>query len=87
LFTEPRTTELPNNRTVERIAPYGAFLYGVLQGWEARHILLFANAVSAIKCTRLGGRTGIPSVEEVLDFLRTRGEDILVGALGKETQR
>ena len=60
---------------------------GLLQGRVARHILLFANAVSAIKCTSPAGRTGIPRVEEALDFLRTRGEGIPVGALGKETQR
>jgi len=66
---------------------HGAFLYGLLQGWEARHILLFANAVSALKCTRLGGRAGIPSLEEVHDFLRTRGKDIPASALGKETRR
>ena len=66
---------------------HGAFLYGLLRGWEARHILLFANAVSALKCTRLGGRIGIPRVDEVLEFLRQRGEPIPAGALGKETQR
>lgn len=66
---------------------HGAFLYGLLQGWGARHILVFANAVSALKCTRLGGRAGIPRVEEVRDFLRTRGEDIPAGTLGKETRR
>jgi len=66
---------------------HGAFLYGLLQGWEARHILVFANAVSALKCTRLDGRTGIPRVDEVLEFLRLRGEHIPAGALGKETQR
>ncbi len=60
---------------------HGAFLYGVLQGWEARHILLFANAVSALKCTRLGGRTGIPRVQEVLDLLRASGKGISAGVL------
>ena len=60
---------------------HGAFLYGVLRGWEARHILLFANAVSALKCTRLGGRTGIPRVKEVLDFLHARGQGIPAGGL------
>ncbi|HXZ44463.1 MAG TPA: PfkB family carbohydrate kinase [archaeon] len=60
---------------------HGAFLYGVLQGWEARHILLFANAVSALKCTRLGGRTGIPCVQEVIELLRASGQGISAGAL------
>ena len=48
---------------------HGAFLYGFLQGWEAGDILRFANAVSALKCACLGGRTGIPRLEEVRRFL------------------
>ena len=48
---------------------HGAFLYGLLQGWEAGDILRFANAVSALKCTRLGGRAGIPTLAEVQAFL------------------
>lgn len=55
---------------------HGAFAYGLLQGWEAEVILTFANAVSALKCTHLGGRTGIPSASEVRVFLRTRGIDL-----------
>jgi sugar/nucleoside kinase (ribokinase family) len=66
---------------------HGAFVYGVLQGWEAGHILRFANAVSALKCTRLGGRTGIPSVHEVDAFLRARGEEIPAPGRGKESPR
>ena len=53
---------------------HGAFLYGLLQGWEAGDILLFANAVSALKCTRLGGRAGIPRVPEVRRFMGVRGQ-------------
>jgi len=52
---------------------HGAFLCGLLRGWEARDILQFANAVSALKCTSLGGRTGIPRIEEVWRFLAARG--------------
>jgi sugar/nucleoside kinase (ribokinase family) len=66
---------------------HGAFVYGVLQGWEAGHILLFANAVSALKCTRLGGRTGIPSRDEALGFLRARGVEIPAPGLEKERPR
>ena len=66
---------------------HGAFLYALLQGWEARDILVFANAVSALKCTRLGGRTGIPRVNEVHAFLRARGIEIPTGASRKEPSR
>lgn len=52
---------------------HGAFLHGLLQGWEAGDILRFANAVSALKCTHLGGRTGIPRLEDVRRFLDACG--------------
>jgi sugar/nucleoside kinase (ribokinase family) len=48
---------------------HGAFLYGLLQGREVGDILRFANAVSALKCTRLGGRADIPTLAEVQAFL------------------
>ncbi len=54
---------------------HGAFLYGLLQGWEAGDILRFANAVSALKCTCLGGRAGIPRVADVWTFLGARGQE------------
>jgi len=55
---------------------HGAFLYGLLQGWEAHDILRFANAVSALKCTALGGRSGIPRIEQVQSFLDATGRGI-----------
>jgi sugar/nucleoside kinase (ribokinase family) len=51
---------------------HGAFLCGLLQGLDAGGILRFANAVSALKCTRLGGRTGIPTLADVRTFLGAR---------------
>jgi sugar/nucleoside kinase (ribokinase family) len=63
---------------------HGAFLYGLLQGWEARDILRFANAVSALKCTRLGGRAGIPRLQEVQAFLQARGAGEFIAASRKE---
>ncbi|RPI09344.1 MAG: hypothetical protein EHM71_06255, partial [Zetaproteobacteria bacterium] len=51
---------------------HGAFLCGLLQGLDAGDILRFANAVAALKCTRLGGRTGIPTLADVRTFLGAR---------------
>jgi sulfofructose kinase len=51
---------------------HGAFLYGVLQGWHLERVLEFASAVAALKCTRLGGRAGIPTMGEAERFLATR---------------
>ncbi len=48
---------------------HGAFIHGMLQSWELAKVLEFASAVAAIKCTQLGGRQGIPSFQQTLDFL------------------
>jgi sulfofructose kinase len=49
---------------------HGAFLYGLLQNWTTKETARFASAVSAIKCTRLGGRAGIPDLKTTLQFLK-----------------
>lgn len=49
---------------------HAGFIYGLLQNWEVVQILRFANAVAALKCLDLGGRKGIPTLEEVEKFLR-----------------
>jgi len=55
---------------------HGAYLYAVLREWDIRRCCVFANAVAAMKCRRLGGRTGIPSLAEALEFLGERAPDI-----------
>ena len=52
---------------------HGAFLYGLLQGWELRRVTRFANAVAALKCRKLGGRAGIPTLHEAEAFLNSQG--------------
>ena len=49
-----------------------ANLVGLVRGWDLRRIATFATAVSAIHCTVLGNRKGIPSMEEVDAFVRER---------------
>ena len=51
---------------------HGAFLCGMLQQWELEKSVEFASAVAALKCTRLGGRTGIPDRQETIQFLKGR---------------
>lgn len=48
---------------------HGAFIRGLLEGWELCKVAEFASAVAAIKCTKLGGREGIPDFDETLEFL------------------
>lgn len=52
---------------------HGAFAYGILQGWSLEKTAEFASAISALKCKRLGGRSGIPSFEETMSFLKEHG--------------
>jgi ribokinase len=54
---------------------HGAYLFGLLQGWDVHRTAVFATAVAAIKCIRLGGRLGIPNYSEVIAFLQERGYD------------
>lgn len=51
---------------------HGGFIYGLLKNWEVEEILRFSNAVAALKCRDLGGRKGIPTLEEVQRFLNLR---------------
>ena len=50
---------------------HGAFIFGLLKGWDVERIAKFSTAVSAIKCTRLGGRAAIPDYNTVQKFLKT----------------
>ena len=51
---------------------HGAFAYGVARRWAPRQLMLFSSAVAALKCTRLGGRTGIPDLVRTQRFLEER---------------
>ena len=51
---------------------HGAYLVGLVRGWDLRRTATFASAVAAIQCTVLGNRNGIPSMEEVEAFLLER---------------
>ncbi|MFQ5904838.1 MAG: carbohydrate kinase family protein [Candidatus Binatia bacterium] len=52
---------------------HAAFIYGLLQGWDLEARLAFANAAAALKCCCLGGRAGIPTLQEIEAFLSEAG--------------
>ena len=52
---------------------HGGFAYGLARGWDTIRSAEFAAAVAAIKCSREGGRAGLPSLPRALEFLRERG--------------
>lgn len=55
---------------------HGAFIYGVLEGWDIERICIFSNAVAALKCRNLGGREGIPDLDETMSFLEDAVPDM-----------
>ncbi len=48
---------------------HGGYIYGLLQGWTLRESIVFASAAAALKCSRVGGQAGIPTLPEVVRFL------------------
>ena len=51
---------------------HGAFVYGLVRGWELKEILEFSNAMAALNSTKLGARGGIAS-ERMARRLMARG--------------
>lgn len=50
---------------------HGAFLAALLKGYSLKECARYASGTSAIKCTRIGGRAGIPNEQVLERFLRT----------------
>lgn len=51
---------------------HGAFLFGLLRGMDLRKTASFASAVAAINTQQLGGRRGLPTLDQVNSFLAER---------------
>jgi sulfofructose kinase len=68
-YIVPATAVTATDTTGAGDVYHGAFIYGMLQGWGLRERMRFANTAAALKCRSLGGRAGIPSLEEVHEAL------------------
>lgn len=55
---------------------HGAWAFGMSRGWRPRDCARLAAAVAAMKCRRLGGRSGLPTMDETRRFLAERGESL-----------
>jgi len=51
---------------------HGAFALALGEGRREEDAILFANAVAALKCTKFGGRAGIPNRTETEAFMRQK---------------
>ena len=52
---------------------HGAFAYALTQNMKYEDACIFSSAVSALKCTKIGARDGVPVLDEVKEFLEERG--------------
>ena len=50
---------------------HGAFIYGLIAGWDIEHILNFSNAMAGLNCTAFGARGGIHTRAEAENLMRT----------------
>lgn len=50
---------------------HGAFIFAMWKGFDPKEACLFAQATSALKCTAVGGRAGLPTYDEVLRFMES----------------
>lgn len=52
---------------------HGAFAVGMTKGYDYYSCCVFASAVSALKCKKVGARASVPDFNEVTDFLAEHG--------------
>jgi sulfofructose kinase len=50
---------------------HGAFVYGLVAGWDMDRILAFSNAMAGLNCTKLGARGGIATRAQAEKLMRT----------------
>jgi sulfofructose kinase len=50
---------------------HGAYVLAIGAGLGVPDAMAFASAAAALKCTRSGGRDGIPSIQDCLAFMMT----------------
>lgn len=55
---------------------HGAFAFALINKMSYNEACIFSSAVSALKCTKLGAREGVPSFEETIKFLKGRGINV-----------
>jgi sulfofructose kinase len=53
---------------------HGGYTYGLLNKWSLKDAVTFASALAAMKCAKIGGRIGIPGLNEVRKFLANNRE-------------
>jgi len=55
---------------------HGAFAFCMAKCYDYYKACVFSSAVSALKCTKKGARSAVPSYDDVIEFLKERGTDV-----------
>lgn len=55
---------------------HGAFAAGVIKGYDYIKCCHFSSAVSALKCTKIGAREGVPDFQTVKNYLKENGYEL-----------
>lgn len=54
---------------------HGALLYSLVENYSLKQAALFASATAALTCTRIGGKAGIPHLDEIVNLLQKNDYD------------
>ena len=55
---------------------HGAFAFSAVSGYNYEKCCVFSSAVSALKCTKLGAREGVPTYDETINFLKENNYEL-----------
>lgn len=55
---------------------HGAFAFALTKDYDYKKACIFSSAVSALKCTKVGARYGVPTFDETKNFLKERGVNV-----------
>ena len=55
---------------------HGAFAVATVKGLKPYEACIFSGAVSALKCTKVGARDGVPTLSQTIEFLKEHGYEL-----------
>lgn len=55
---------------------HGAFAFAVTKDMDYKKACVFSSAVSALKCTNVGAREGVPTYDETINFLKENNYEL-----------
>jgi sulfofructose kinase len=70
IFRQPAFQVKAKDTTGAGDVYHGAYIYGLLQGWDMPRCMRFASATAAVKCKKTGAQNGIPDLKTVHEFLK-----------------